>query len=226
MKERGIIFNTEMVKAILVGQKTQTRRVVNAKGLDWIHGDKFVYVENPEEGVSEVWWDVIRGEPTFVDQDYAYIDCPYGKPGDRLYVRETWRPKAHQFPTGHPYEYKATAEYDGVSLEEPWKPSIHMPKRAARIWLEITDIRVERVRDISDQDAIAEGCESYHWNPAGVYVGETAGVGHKSRVTARDDFSYLWDSINSKRDDGKYSWESNPWVWVIEFKVLSTRGKP
>ena len=177
MKERPILFNSEMVQAILEGRKIQTRRMIKPQPQgEWAAPGRTM--------------------------------CKYGVPGDRLYVKETWRPKGHNFPTGHPYEYKATAEQDGVPLDEPWKPSIHMPKDAARIWLEITDIRVERVQDITEEDAFNEGVLTSTLNhPHYVY-------------TFREGFQHLWDSINAKRDNGKYSWEQNPWVWVVEFKMV------
>ena len=197
MRERPILFNTEMVQAILDGRKIQTRRVVKL----------------PDGNYPEAWFvgDVIDGIAQFTnDQTGREVDilCPYGQTGDRLYVRETWRPKGHNFPTGFPYEYKATAEQDGVPVDEPWKSSMFMPKKAARIWLEITDIRVERVQDITEEDAFNEGVLTSTLNhPHYVY-------------TFWEGFQHLWDSINAKRDNGKYSWEQNPWVWVVEFKMV------
>ena len=201
MKERPILFKTEMVQAILEGRKCQTRRVIKPQPQgEWAAPGRTM--------------------------------CKYGVPGDRLYVKETWRPKSHNFPTGYPYEYKATAEQDGAPVDEPWKPSIHMPKDAARIWLEITDIRVERVRDITEEDVKAEGvrvpvseANSVLWcltdkYPPHDYMPE--GIlreGNKSKVTSKmifkAHFASLWDSINEKRG---YGWESNPWVWIVEFK--------
>jgi len=213
-----------MVRAILEARKTQTRRVIRVKGFEWIHEAKFVHVENPKEGVSEVWWDVIRGVPTCVDQYYDYMKCPYGKPGDLLYVRETWSPKRHNFPTGFPYEYKATAEKDGNPIDEPWKPSIHMPKEAARIWIRVKGVRVERVQDISESDAVMEGCRdsdlvTYKADPVPVISAELT----QAAGTVKESFRHLCDSINQKRGFG---WEENPWVWVVEFETVNTKGRP
>ena len=190
MRERPILFNTEMVQAILEGRKTQTRRVIKPQPDDYgLHN----HTRFPMSICSDLigFWGTV--EETGEDIEFK---CKYGITCDRLYVKETWRPKGHNFPTGHPYEYQATAEQDGVPVDEPWKPSIHMPKKAARIWLEITDIRVERVQDISGDGAVAEGIKS-------------------TPDYAIDYFASLWDSINQKRG---YGWESNPWVWVVEFK--------
>jgi len=130
--------------------------------------------------------------------------CPYGTIGDRLWVRETWAP--------HPQDpstifYRATVESEpGIRVwDGPWRPSIHMPRWASRITLEITGIRVERVQDISEEDARAEGVGAHGgWNADETEYG----------VNARGPFSHLWDSINAKR----HPWASNPWVWVIEFR--------
>jgi len=174
MTEKPILFSTEMVQAILSGRKTQTRRVIK-EPCDYgcITGDCDHDVQ---------------------DQcDNAILNAsPYGKPGGKLWVRETWRSDN----TG--YAYKASS-YDKGFL---WKPSIHMPRRAARIILEVTDVRVERLQDISGKDAAAEGIQSVS------KYGQDADV---------SDFADLWDSINKKRG---YSWASNPYVWVVEFKRI------
>jgi len=161
MKERSICFNTEMVRAILEGRKTQTRRLMNGK---------FVFGSCITE----------KGE---------IINCPYGKIGYRLWVKETFT----YITLGCAVAmcYKA----DGYQIGSNWKTSIHMPRWASRILLEITNIRVERVQDITEKEAMEEGhifgCDSIEW------------------------FQDMWDSINEKRG---YGWEKNPWVWVIEFK--------
>ena len=203
MRERPILFNSEMVKAILGGRKCQTRRVIKPQPVDhhWENDPLGRYKHHLrlvecQRGQFLSSWHSLGDHIDSSDESNQQILCPYGVPGDRLYVKETWRPKSHNFPTGYPYEYKATAVQDGAPVDEPWKPSIHMPKKAARIWLEITDIRVERVQDISGDDAVAKGIKS-------------------TPDYAIDYFASLWDSINQKRG---YGWESNPWVWVVEFK--------
>ena len=128
------------------------------------------------------------------DRDGYYVICPYGKPGDELWVRETWNGTESEG-----IAYRATdPQMDG----EPWKPSIFMPRWASRLQLVIKDVRVERLQDISIDDIYAEGAYSINW-------GRMPGSEHKA-------FKALWDSINAKRG---YGWETNPWVWVVEFEV-------
>ncbi len=190
MKERPVIFNSEMVRAILDGRKTQTRRIAKA------------------------------------DNSNHLLGCPFGQVGDQLWVRETWADVNHD---GHPaIAYRADdglrfiGEDDG-DVEDPnlekywfaqwyadlisgaegnWRPSIHMPRWASRITLEITAVRVERLNDISHDDAKAEGC----------CYGRGGGVPDFA-VTPADHFPTLWASIY-----GEESWRANPWVWVIEFR--------
>lgn len=203
MKERPILFSGPMVRAILEGRKTMTRRVVKLRyGAD-------VVVTN-----GQVW------KPARVD--YAgYVDCPYGQVGDRLWVRESFQPlfadgvENHwetDWKTGKGYaiSYPAT---DGIheyldaddNLTDACKPSIHMPRWASRILLEITAVRVERLQDISEADAQAEG--------APFELGELERLILGAKAKYRSGFCRLWQSIN---DPG--SWDANPWVWVVEFK--------
>lgn len=169
MNERPIIFSGPMVRAILDGRKTQTRRVVklNASGRAQRKGRNW-HLADPE----------------------CVLACPYGVPGDRLWVRETWQ-------DGNGGIYYAT---DG-NTAAPWKPSIYMPRWASRITLEVVSVRVERLNEIGEEDAIAEGSQC-------------AGV--PASLTNRGAFAKLWDSINAKT----HPWASNPWVWVVEFKRL------
>jgi len=201
--ERPILFSTVMVQAILAGKKTQTRRVV-----------KEPYQSYP----------VVTKHLTSCEFDFhhrggigQYTTCPYGKSNDVLWVRETWRPKGHNFPIGFHYEWKATAEEDGNPTDEPWKPSIFMPKEACRIKLLIKDIRVERVQDITEEDAIREGIgHGFQLNAGWPDYGHIKnGVCTLTQDTARMSFASLWDSIYKKRG---YGWKVNPWVWIIEFE--------
>lgn len=177
MKERPTLFSGPMVRAILEGRKTQTRRAV-----------KFQWCGSGE---------ALMHQATF---DPAY-KCPYGQPGDRLWVRETFRSK-QQCGETIDWTYRA----DCPALTEylfPWKPSIYMPRRASRITLEIMSVRGERLQDISEEDAKAEGCEWSQWSfPNSTRPGKSA-------------YRALWESIN-----GPGSWDQNPWVWVIEFKEV------
>ena len=165
MKERPIIFSTPMVKAILDGRKTQTRRVIK---------------DQPPLSMRDMF------KP-------KNLKCPYGQVGDRLWVRETFKP----YNCMGGFAYKADGD---LSTGFPWKPSIHMPRGASRITLEITESRAERLQDISEEDAKAEGVKCCP-NAVSDY---------------KHHFMILWDSINGK----KYPWDSNPWVWVISFKVV------
>ena len=198
MRELPIIFSGEMVRAILDGRKTQTRRVVKGEALEWLQPGMFTrgFVALPENKM-----------------------CPYGQPGDLLWVREAFgieeeryiQPEMHSY--GGRFEEEVFYKADDPSLPGmKWKPSIHMPKRAARLWLEVTGIRVERVQEISEEDAVAEGIYKNIENPDG--YGWRYG---ESCNTARAAFKKLWNSINGKKPG--CSWEDNPWVWVVEFKT-------
>lgn len=222
MREIPIIFKTPMVLGILNLLKDQTRRL---KGLEKINLD-------PNDWQFE-WADFALKYPWRFTQKSSVnnqslkdgtfyqeaIKCPYGVVGDILWVRETWHPKRTNMPTGWPYEYKATAEEDGTPTGEPWKPSIHMPKKACRIKLEVINIRVERVRDISEEDAKAEGVYFYGWDDPNQddyknYLYDDRNSDDWGLLTAWESYSTLWEKIN-----GKESWNLNPWVWVIKFKI-------
>lgn len=193
---KPILFNTEMVKAILEGRKTVTRRVIKPRYRDDEHG-----------------WTVCINSYTHLVEDVAYTDgegaCtrsikpPYGV-GDILYVRETW------IESSFGYAYRAsdcsTIE-DWAGEEIKWKPSIFMPKEAARIFLRVTDVRVERLQDITPKQA---GNEGVLW--------ETDNSGQFRRWQ----FHRLWDSTIKKKDLDEYGWSANPWVWVIEFKRIES----
>lgn len=201
MKERGIIFNAEMVRAILDGRKTQTRRVMNNQPCT-LSGET---ISVQRDDFNFRWVGDLHNDTS------GWFPCPLGKIGDRLWVRETWRKfdssdecGCSEYPCGCPENgaiiYRATQ--DGG--ESKWRPSIHMPRRYSRITLEITDVRVERLNDISNDDAKSEGC----------WYGRGGGVPDKA-LTPSDQFPTLWEEIY-----GDGSWSSNPWVWVIEFKRI------
>ncbi|MDM3867965.1 hypothetical protein QF204_07210 [Proteus faecis] len=211
MKERGIIFNAEMVRAILDGRKTQTRRIVKN-----VMPDNGMWLKKPTKTRS--------GTTTHVLDAPKYNLCPLGKAGDHLWVRETWMPDAPRDGTWGDVEFYGCkdsqlsmipecyrtpehciyrASWDGAEMIG-WTPSIHMPRWASRITLEIIDVRVERLNDISNDDAKSEGC----------WYGRGGGVPDKA-LTPSDQFPTLWEEIY-----GDGSWSSNPWVWVIEFKRI------
>lgn len=224
MKERPIIFSGHMVRAILDGRKTQTRRV--ARSLS-------VYQDRSR------WSYVIRtGRHSTISLDTveeAARFCPYGVPGDRLWVREKWRPSwTDGMCTRIEYAADGALSVDvtehlchakAVRGGDPargiyWRPSIHMPRWACRLVLEVVSVRVQRVQDISEADAIAEGVrdirgeriDSECWIKASV-LSLTTTRGHTDAQRHRAAFWDLWESIN-----GKGSWTANPWVWVIEFR--------
>lgn len=182
MTERPILMSGPMINAIFDGRKTQTRRVVKPQ---------------PK-------WKAHNGVLAFDDRVNRGIHCPYGQPGDRLWVRETWA----QHPDEAGIIWRATDPgWDDNDYGIKWKPSIFMPRWASRITLEVTSVRVERVQDITPRDVVAEGIyhEPGEWGPDEAYDHLIKG------------FAHLWDQINAKRG---YSWDANPWVWVIGFKVL------
>ncbi len=206
---RPILFNTDMVKAILDGKKTETRRTMKpqpwniGQGKDECRHEKGFF----DTGKNE-WACRQCGCGIIPMKGGSYFHAPY-QPEDILYVRETWQ-YLYELDgneeiiegTGR-YYYAATDQLPcngyidsrGVSHENiPWKPSIHMPKKAARIFLKVTDIRPERLQDIDDNGVVAEGLQ----------------IG--------DPFDDLWNSIIKKADQDRYGWDANPWVWVIEFE--------
>ncbi|HDU2486565.1 TPA: hypothetical protein RE208_002667 [Klebsiella pneumoniae] len=219
MKERGMIFNGEMVRATLDGRKTQTRRPIKWKQT------RFTEIGEREDGSKWPWSE---------DAEHAcdfWHPCPFGAVGDRIWVRETWqaihdycdenghvdeRRYARSIPRRrgnywHPVYEEAWGNESREDREFPWRPSIHMPRWASRILLEITDVRVERLNTISEKDAAAEGVP-----PAGSLLPDYPGTFLTPKgdfAPAKVAFQRLWESIY-----GEESWKANGWVWVIEFK--------
>ena len=215
MTERPILFSGAMVRALLAGTKTQTRRVVKS--------------------------DALREAQAAKSAGHLTLQraCPYGAPGDRLWVRETWRTEeladgtdGVRFPDGAFCACENTPEvgdawgsqHSAKSARRGtvWRPSIHMPRWASRITLEVTGVRVERLQDISEADARAEGAQVVPFYPDDGFPlsdGWTH-VGDDGKcvlyTSARDSFRALWESIN-----GADSWASNPWVWVVSFKRVT-----
>lgn len=204
MTERGMIFNSEMVRAILDGRKTQTRRIIKL---------------SHERGMLNPVIKGRNGEITSVSCRLAPLLCPYGQPGDRIWVRETFNGfwldddviqeiKDGVSLASELCDYKADYS-DGSKPAEGWTPSIHMPRWASRILLEITDVRVERLNAISQADAIAEGAPPSH-----------PSIDCVSREYGFPDFSRSWFGQTWQHIYGEESWQANPWVWVIEFKRI------
>lgn len=259
MKEHPIIFSTEMVRAILEGRKTQTRRIVKPQPEQWVSQAGYSWF-TPKGEIS------FRGDTANGPAEYS-IPLRYQR-GDRLWVRETWQllmPCVVSFGPGEDDWDWESEEADAIYAEKPeigtlcykaddpnackwWRPSIHMPSWASRITLEVTSVRIERLQDISEDDAKAEGVDwlfseedcrhvvgiigtrpedhgyrNYLWHgDFGQY-----GMGSKQSDSwpyqysgykdAIGSFSSLWEKINAKRG---YSWDDNPWVWVISFKAI------
>jgi hypothetical protein len=246
MAERPILFSGPMVRAILSGQKTQTRRLVTPQPVS--NGSMFqgeIVCRNDYLPPDAFLWERRRGLVlSNYEDDWTNEYCPYGKPGDRLWVRETFaafdrhgmcscKPADAAYTVtrdgGQKYRdgqsVQPLAKYsDGAFDHIKWRPSIHMPRWASRITLEAASVRVERLQDISAEDALGEGVGSTpFWKPA--EVDENPKPTHEWAEPYWDDFYFwhhypqrafrsLWDSLNAKRAP----WASNPWVWVVSFK--------
>lgn len=230
MAIKPILFNTDMVRAIMDGRKTCTRRVVKTRRKDACG----FYVTKRTDGSFTGIYEYDEDERMFENQ----LIPPY-KPGDILYVRETWHRYTKRVGKGEGchleehYGYKASIA-NSEDAEEPWKPSIHMPKEAARIWLKVTDVRVERLQDITEDGAEAEGMpDSLDYPVDKAYCPLCKGEGIIGTVDVhslghmdvdcpycdnyRKRFENLWNSIKQKSLD-RYGWDASPWVWVIEFE--------
>lgn len=239
MSVKPILFNTDMVKAILDGRKTCTRRIVKPQQLVGLLPDK---CKNgvPEEFLKEKKF-MFKPYCDMTDIELINTACkvPY-KSGDVLYVRETWHKYLKRVGSGENcclqefFGYRASIA-NSEDAEEPWKPSIHMPKEAARIFLRVTNMRVERLQEITEVQAQAEGIRGYS-KDGNLYKYAVTDdwwidFHNKHRKsffwgtwwqdmprTSKDAFSYLWNSTIKKSDLDRYGWNANPWVWVIEFE--------
>lgn len=221
MKERPIIFSGDMVRVILAGRKTQTRRLVKPIKLGGKNVGEVVQMWSLPGDACAFGCRYVHGKPPRADGfAESPISCPHGKPGDRLWVRETWSPLVRGCGVD---DYVRLIKYGGDGMElgvdgindEQWdrietkgyhrRPSIHMPRWASRITLEITGVRAERLQAISTNDCIAEG------------VWRDPPDAHGFRSEVRSAFIELWNWLNAKRG---YGWDTNRWVWVIEFGLL------
>lgn len=194
MAIKPILFNTEMVRAILDGRKTCTRRLPR-KQIE----EKYIEYDEWVQAVA------VPG-CTYLREKEFYTQYPPYQPGDLMYVRETFIQAA-----AHTFWYKAD-DKSWVSEGLRWKPSIHMPKEAARIWLKVTDVRVERLQDITEDGAKAEGA---NWKN-----GKNVGWEEKMKRTATERFAEIWNSTIKKSDLDRYGWDANPYVFVIEFSKI------
>lgn len=209
MTERPILFNDAMVRAILRGQKTQTRRPVMPQPV--IHPDApKPFGEWTHKGQKIQW-----GPGAFPTLHFAR-HCPFGQPDDLLWVREAFAQLPGHIEIAYRADFDKFTDDDCLRWPPKWHPSIHMPRALSRITLEINDINVERVWDITDPEAIAEGAREIN------HVGDnssrptwTMGSGMERYDSPREAFAAAWDSIYAKRGLG---WRVNPWVWVVKFK--------
>ena len=224
MAEHPIIFSTELVKAILDGRKTQTRRIVKDNCLQSISFEKMSPVMNSPPFYKNGEW-LYELQSAVDDTEYFKLKCPYGKVGDTLYVKEGYQIWTRYYgitevigrylADNTAFRLTLTKKEDDLLEARKFPrrntPGRFMYKSLTRIFLEITNIRVERVQDINDKDVLAEGIE-------GDIYGEEIGISPTSEPrSARIYFMELWDSLNAKRG---YGWDSNPFVWCIEFKRL------
>lgn len=226
VRERPLLMKAPLVRATIDGRKTQTRRTRGLASIN-VDPDRAV-LSSCDLGVAR-FVDSIPDDPAPMN-----LKCPYGQPGDRLWVKETVRlvgghhVVTHGGAWGHDV---AEAVYDADESRAPldrwpWKrgvlPSIHMPRGLGRLWLELTDVRVQRLQEITEADARAEGCDGWVHGHGPVTWNELlAEPGYLHPNFYRDGFEGLWSSIN-----GAESWTANPWVWALTYRVLSTTGRP
>lgn len=220
MKTKPILFSGPMVRAILDGRKTQTRRLGNIQDANFTELGVSYIGHSTKGTVAQATY---RAFPNGGGARWAICECPYGVPGDFLWVRETWQRCTGCY--GSPgFVYRA--DCDHVPAHK-WKPSIFMPKNAARIWLRVTDVRCERVQDISEEGARAEGCEQWTQTAqdiADMQISDASPI-EKALATAlgpgtmpaKMEFRILWEEIH-----GPAAWERNEWVWVIHFDRCTT----
>lgn len=222
---KPILFNTDMVRAILNERKTQTRRVIKPQPKTTLcytfagcGCGKWGY---PDKNSHKYWGDKYKRTVELTDDDEKMMWKPPYRTDDVLYVRETWY-KCNLHGLERCF-YKAD---DNVGYFIPrWHPSIHMPKEAARILLKVTNVSVERLRDMTDKDALKEGALGVECNHAnsGAY-GCTDCMNTGWLEPPEIDFMYIWDSTIKKADLDRYGWDANPWVWVIEFERIMPDG--
>lgn len=228
MRVLPILFNTEMVRAIRDGRKKCTRRIVKIPN----------YIKQQDDGLYTLFAEGTCYENQHFEEIVQYLKKPY-QPGDILYVRETWQCwRAHRYEATADIRFRAGGDdvrlqfangstdsidrYDfdtfvhkWFSHNGEWKPSLFMPKEAARIWLKVTDVSVERLNDITDKDAEREGAQPDY--PFDYAVDKWPNLEH---------FKKIWNSTIKKSDIDRYGWDANPWVWVIEFGLCDKPSEP
>lgn len=213
MAIKPILFNTEMVRAILDGRKSCTRRVIKPQPKARLcytyagsHGciGKWTY---PSRGAREFWGEEYKLPENIKDEELSKRWNPPYHTDDILYVRETWFKGLERYIYRADYSDTEKFYRDGKEIEMKWHPSLHMPKEAARICLRVTDVRVERLQEITGQDVLKEGLNSHVHPQASYFDGNQ-----------REMFEKLWNSTIKKSDLERYGWDASPYVWVIEFE--------
>ena len=212
MRILPILFNTEMVRAIMDGRKTVTRRLVK-HDVDAILNSPY-HKEHPEVEDKQI---------------ISKLCMPPYQPGDIMYARETWHKYKRRIGKGEGchiaefYGYKASIA-NSEDANEPWRPSIHMPKEAARIWIKVKDVRVELLQEMKPVDVIKEGGYPDCWDCLNIYgeSGSQCCYGTEEQCSQCDEvmmeWEKLWNSTIKKSDLDRYGWDANPYVWVIEFE--------
>jgi hypothetical protein len=234
-RERPILFQGAMVRALLAGTKTQTRRAIKPQppaecGIHYMLGNQSWL---PPEKRTPLWhtWEAWGG-PLYDNRPPKHlcgshdVRCPYGSPGDRLWVREAFMHEPADYCweasvsiPSRPASTVYRADFPDSKPGEGWKPSIHLPRKLSRIDLEITEVRVQRLQEISEEDAIAEGIEQMPCAVLGtrLWRNYTPGNGWtQSLAIAQNSYRSLWELIN-----GAGSWDANPWVWAVSFRVVA-----
>jgi len=219
VKERPILFQGAMVRALLAGTKTQTRRAIAKQAMHDLYYQRMYGTSpppNPVDFGTPGLWRIVG--PDYPDSKEDDVRCPYGVPGDLLWVREAWRTtgddgRCDDMPPRdlqpHPVWYEANGQAPRDECAGKYRPPMFMPRWACRILLEVTDVRVERLQDISEADAGAEGCVGWDYK-RGVHRWD------QPRSTNVDEYRQLWEQIN-----GPGSWGANSWVWVVEFRKVT-----
>lgn len=214
IKERPALFNGVMVRATLEGRKTVTRRAIKPQPPEGHKWRGWVVDSTCSKEIDSASWDEGGGP---LRRNATYARCPYGKPGDRLWVRETcfindYReasvPEQERADCEIHYRADGIPDFDGEEELIRWRPSIHMPRWASRILLEVTDVRVERLQDITEEQALAEGIKKH--SDGGYHVED----GKHYSDSPVESFACLWSSVGG-------DWDANPWVWCVNFKRIT-----
>jgi hypothetical protein len=227
-RELPILFNTEMVRAILDGRKSCTRRIIKPQPQSRLcytfAGSNCGTWGYPSKTAHESWGDEYRLPDGITDEELQRRWKPPYRVDDILYVRETWYKDKYRYMYRANYSDSEKFYRDGKEVKIKWHPSIHMPKEAARIWLKVTDVRVERLQEMKPVDVIKEGAYPDCWDCLNTYgeSGSQCCYGTEEQCSQCDEvmmeWEKLWNSTIKKSGLDRYGWDASPWVWVIEFE--------